>query len=368
MSAHLLHIFSTFVAGGPQVRTAQLIGALGADFRHSIVAMDGREDARSLLPPEVDCHVLPAPERGGSLRTVRRIRRLLGEVQPDLVLTYNWGAIEALMAARLGGRHGTLHHEDGFRPDELGGFKKRRIWARRLVLRGRDVIVPSNTLFRIATELWQLDAQRVHWIPNSVRVENFQPADGNASRRERLGIPRDAIVIGSVGHLRGEKNPVRLIEAVAAVECARALHVLMLGDGAERGNVEAAVERLGLRSRVHLVGHRENPAEDYRTMDLFALSSDTEQMPFALLEAMASGLAVVSTDVGDVRDMLPAEQREFCCQLDAPSLARAISRLLESDHKKLGRANRARAAERFSFERMVAAYRERLEAELAARA
>ena len=66
-------------------------------------------------------------------------------------------------------------------------------------------------------ELWQLDAQRVHWIPNSVRVENFQPADGNASRRERLGIPRDAIVIGSVGHLRGEKNPVRLIEAVAAV-------------------------------------------------------------------------------------------------------------------------------------------------------
>ena len=81
----------------------------------------------------------------------------------------------------------------------------------------------------------------------------------------------------------------RLVEAAARVRGERPLHLLVLGDGPERGPVEEAVGRLGLEGRVHLVGHREDTAEDYRTMDVFCLSSDTEQMPVALLEAMAEG-------------------------------------------------------------------------------
>jgi len=363
---HLLHVFSTFVAGGPQVRTARLLSAFGDRFRHTIVPMDGRTEARELLPQSLDCEVLSRPKASGTWRMVRELRGLLREQAPDLLLTYNWGAIEAVMAGRTLSRLPILHHEDGFRPDELAGFKKRRIWTRRWVLRGLDVIVPSHTLFEIATKLWRLEGKRVHWIPNGIEVSDFPSADGNLERRREIGIPEDALVLGSVGHLRGEKNPVRLIEALSLVERTRTqgdpeLHVLMLGDGPERGPVEEARERLGLADRVHLVGHREETAGDYRAMNVFTLSSDTEQMPVALLEAMAAGLPVVSTKVGDVPRILPEAQAGFVTPLSAQGLAEGITRVLEADRGALGRANQERVTESFSFGAMVEGYLERIE-------
>ena len=95
-SRNLLHVFSTFAAAGPQVRTARLIAALGPSWRHSILAMDGCTDARSLLPAEVE--ILEPLPRAGTLGTVRALRRLMRGLRPDLLLTYNWGAIEAVLA------------------------------------------------------------------------------------------------------------------------------------------------------------------------------------------------------------------------------------------------------------------------------
>ena len=355
------------------MRTARLARALGSDFQHSIVAMDGHTEARSLLPRDVDHTLLPAPPKAGTLRTVRSMRRILHDVRPDLVLTYNWGAIETVMAVRTSKGPPVIHHEDGFLPDEVEAFKRRRMWTRRVVLAGVPVVVPSHTLQTIATERWRLNPARVHWIPNGIRVDDFPAADGNPARRDELGIPTEALVVGSVGHLRGEKNPVRLIEALALVACERPVHLLMLGDGPERRAVEQAIERLDLTGRVHLVGHRESPQADYRSMDAFALSSDTEQMPVALLEAMACGLPVVATAVGDVERILPDGQRDLCVTISGGTttdrLAQALTRVcrmcLDGEARLLGDANRRRVTERFSFDRMVDAYRERFAEALA---
>jgi glycosyltransferase involved in cell wall biosynthesis len=362
--ARVLHVFSTFAPGGPQVRTVRLLPALERGWRHQIIALDGCTDARALLDPVLEVEVLAAPPRAGSARTTLALVQRFRALRPDLVLTYNFGALDALLAARMTGL-AVVHHEDGFLPDEVASFKRRRIWARRLVLPGtRAVIVPSFRLEEIARTLWRLDAPRLRRIPNGIRTEDFPARDGNARRRAELGIPADALVVGSVGHLRPEKNPVRLIEAFAEA-CAGSgaaldAHLLMLGDGPERARVEAAVKHHGLDARVHLVGHRAAPQADYQAMDVFALSSDTEQMPVALLEAMASALSVVATDVGDVRRILPEEQAPLVVPSDAAALARALTALLGDPARRaaLGRANRARVEHDFSFERMVAAYRE----------
>lgn len=358
MSARILHVFSTFAPGGPQVRTCRLLPELPRAWRHSVLALDGCTDARTLLDPALGVEVLAAPPRAGTLQTTLALARLLRRLRPDLLLTYNFGAFDALLAARLFGLGALVHHEDGFRPDEVTAFKRRREWARRLLLpRTRALIVPSFTLERIARERWKLPAALVRRIPNGIRVEDFARADRNPARRAALGIPADALVVGSVGHLRPEKNPVRLVQALRDVPA----HLLMLGDGPERARVEETVRELGLTARVHLPGHRAAPQDDYRTMDVFALSSDTEQMPVALLEAMASALPVAATDVGDVRRILPAEQAEFVVPAsNSPAaLARALAALASDPalRARLGAANRAHVEREFSFERMVAAYR-----------
>jgi L-malate glycosyltransferase len=362
VSARLLHVFSTFVPGGPQVRACRLLPELPREWRHQVMALDGRTDARSLLAPELGVEVLEAPPRASTPRTTLALARIFRRLRPELVLTYNFGALDALLAARLVGLTTVVHHEDGFRPDEVHGFKRRREWARRLLLPGtRAVVVPSFTLERIARERWRLAERLVRRIPNGIRLADFAPADGNPARRAELGIPAGARVVGWVGHLRPEKNPVRALEALAASGRADA-HLLVLGDGPERARVEEARARLGLAGRVHLAGHRADPRADYRAMDAFLLSSDTEQMPVALLEAMASALPVASSDVGDVRAILPAEQAGLVAPLGpgvVPALGAALARLLAEPGaaRALGAANRARVERDFAFEGMVEAYR-----------
>lgn len=367
MSLRLLHVFSTFDAGGPQVRTTRLIAGLGPDWKHDILPMDGKTGAVELLPEGATTRVLPPPPGKGTWQVLRHVRSIVSETRPDLVLTYNWGAIEALLAARTRGVR-VVHHEDGFLPDEARGFKRRRVWTRRLMLRGvRALIVPSRNLESIAREVWKLPASAVHWIPNGLQLERFPLRDGGASTRAELDIPDTAPVVGFVGHLRGEKNPLRMLEAFARVTDHEA-HLVVLGDGPERVALERFLEQADSAPRVHLVGHRSDPRPYYAAMDVFAMSSDTEQMPVAALEAMASGLPVVATDVGDLALMLPGKQRDALVSLQAPDpaaqLARALDGLLADPGRRaeLGRVNRQAVEERFSFARMLNAYRERYEA------
>ena len=340
---HLLHVFSNFVATGPELRTVELIGAFGRDFRHSILSMDGRTQAAERLPREVDVRILPSPPKAGSFATARRLRPILNEQRPDLVLTYNWGAFDMLFAARSLGFRRVIHHEEGFNEDEAEQFKRRRIWARRLVLPGAAaVVVPSQRLQKIAVDLWKLKPERVHLIPNGIRLDRFQPGQNK----------NDKLVVGTVGSLRAVKNHARLLDAVAKVPD---VHLLVVGDGEERPALERRAAEPDLAGRVRFAGYQESPAPFYQAMDVFALSSESEQMPVALLEAMASGLPVVSTDVGDVRAMLPPEQGRFV----GPDLATGIAGLARDAglRRQLGLLNRQRAGERYSFETMCAAYR-----------
>jgi L-malate glycosyltransferase len=362
---HLLHVVPTFVPAGLEMRTVHLIAGFGDEMTHSILSMDGRIDAADRLPPDAPVRLLPAPAKAGSLRTAVHLRQLLREEKPDLVLTYNWGAFDALLAARSLGFRRVLHHEDGFNADEALAFKRRRVLARRAVLPWVPrLVVPSQRLLTIATQLWKVPADRVRLIRNGIRLDVFTPSDGGPALRQELGIPGDALVVGTVGHLRAEKNYLRLLDACAALPAELRVHVLIVGDGEERSRLEERAAWPDLAGRVHLAGYRPDPHRFYRAMDVFAITSDTEQMPVCLLEAMASSLPVVSTDVGDIRAVLPAEQEPWLVPLEGEVthtiLARRLAELARDPgtRRRLGDLNRRRAEERFSFETMLSAYRE----------
>lgn len=362
---HLLHVVPTFVPAGLEMRTVHLIAGFGSDLRHSILSMDGRTDAADRLPPGAPVRLLPSPPKAGSLRTSIRLRQILREEKPDLVLTYNWGSFDALLAARSLGFHRVLHHEDGFNADESHAFKRRRVLARRAMLPWVPrVVVPSQRLYDIATQSWKVPADQVRLIRNGIHLDVFNRSNGGLALRQELGIPENALVVGTVGHLRAEKNHLRLLEACAALPAGLQVHVLLVGDGDERARLEERAARPDLAGRVHLAGYRPDPQRFFRAMDVFAISSDTEQMPVCLLEAMASCLPVVSTDVGDIRTVLPAEQEPWLVPLDGQATQGAFAQRLgelarnPALRRRLGERNRRQAEERFSFETMLAAYRE----------
>ena len=345
----LLHVFPGFGVGGAQVRFCAIANRLGPLWHHDIVAMDGNLACRERLAARVSAG-FPAVEarKGDTLGNLRRFHRVLRARRPDLLVTYNWGSIEWAMANLLAGR-AHVHIEDGFGPEERARQIPRRVLLRRLVLRRSTVALPSRTLWRIATGIWRLDPARVRYLPNGIDLARFGPMPD-----AHPGPP----VIGTVAALRTEKNLARLLGAFARVRPAHPARLVIVGDGPERPGLEALAATLGVAGAVDFVGHMAAPQAAYRGFDIFALSSDTEQMPLSLLEAMAAGLPVAATDVGDVAAMLAEANRPFVTALDDAALAAALAALLDRAdlRRALGAANRARAERDYDEAAMLRGY------------
>lgn len=332
------------------MRFAKLVKLHGPRYRHSVISLDGNmEMAARVAAPNVECEILDG-FKGGFIANTLSYRKVLAHRQPDVLVTYNWGAIEWALANRLFPLARHIHIEDGFGREEVKTQITRRIWMRRLALSGRrsTVVVPSKRLEDIALGTWKLDGKQLSYIPNGVDCERFTPADR---------APGGSIQIGTVAGLRPEKNVARLITAFDALAGRHThLRLVIVGDGPDRHALEQMVQALPSRAHIRFIGESATPELAMRQMDIFALSSDTEQMPLSVLEAMASGLPVVSTDVGDVARMVAPQNRGFIVRPDdfAASLERLV--LAENERRDIGAANRGRALELFSETQMADRY------------
>lgn len=361
----LLHVFPSFEVGGPQIRFVQIANRFGRVYRHVVVVLDGVTDVMQRLAPDVDAQLLSLPARSGHLwSNVKIFRNVLARVRPDLLVTYNWGSIEWAIA-NLDGRFRHLHFEDGFGPEEAEKQVARRVFTRRLVLRRSTVVVPSQTLYAVARDVWRLPLSRLFYVPNGIDCNRFN-GDPDPPSAIMAAIDRDLPVIGTVAGLRPEKNLHRLIDAFAELVRTRPAVLAIVGDGPERSILAAHAGRLGLDNSVIFTGMHSNPERLLPSFAVFALSSDTEQMPLSVLEAMAAGLPVAATDVGDVRRMVAAENQPFVVERDAASLSRAVQALLADPPRAaaIGAANRCRAMQVFNQEIMLDTYRKLFDGEM----
>ena len=356
----ILQCHSTFSLGGKEARSVRLMNAFGDRAEHAVLsAMPGRFEARAAIDPGVRVDFPSgAPSltgRPGPLRLGRLARYLRGF---DLVLTYNWGAFDAVMARRLFGGPPLVHHEDGFNEDEAETLNSRRNLYRRVGLPGAwRLVVPSRRLERIALSEWGQAPDRIVRIPNGVPIEPFArpPEPGAIPGFERRA---GEVVIGTVAGLRAVKNLPRLVRAFAAMTH-RESRLVIVGEGPESERIAAEARAAGVASRLLMPGFLADPSRWIGHFDIFALSSDSEQFPISMIEAMAAGLPAVATAVGDVPAMVSDDNRPL---IVAPGDEAAFAAALDSlaDQPKLrraiGAANRARAGADYGEKAMIAAY------------
>ena len=360
----LLHLHSSFAAGGKELRAAKLMNAFGPQVEHVVVsAVPGEMSAASAIDPAIPVTYpedFPALAGRPFPRRLHRIAQaMLGH---DLVLTYNWGAMDAVMAHTLFAEALRLpplvHHEDGFNQDEAERLKPVRNWFRRLALaRAQGLVVPSRRLETIARQVWHQPRGMVRRIANGIPVQAY----GQSCRSDALPrvIKRDGeLWLGTLAGLRAVKNLPRLVRAFAAMPAEWQL--VILGEGPERDAIRRTATELGIGHRVHLPGFVADPAKVLGLFDLFALSSDSEQFPISVVEAMAAGLAVASPRVGDVEAMVSGENRRFITPMgDDGALAAALCELAADPALRaaVGAANRTRAQAEYDEAAMVEAYR-----------
>ncbi len=358
---HILHCHSTFSLGGKEARAVRLMNAFGGAARHTVLsAVPDALDAREAIDSEI---IVDFPSRAPSLEgkpALARYRTLAGYMQRfDLVLTYNWGSMDAVMTRRMFPKDlpPLIHHEDGFNADETETLKTKRNLFRRLGLpAAHALVVPSQRLEAIALGVWKQPKERVHRIANGIDVKAYRskPTVSITGLRKKPG----EVVIGTLAGLRGVKNLPKLVRAAASIANSR---LVIVGAGPEREAICAEAARVGYADRLVMPGFMNGPHRYIGHFDIFALSSDSEQFPISLVEAMAAGLPVISTNVGDVTNIVSKENASFVVDAkDEMAFRAALVRLAGDANLRaaLGVTNGAKAKAQYDEAAMIAAYKE----------
>ena len=359
----ILHLHSTFDAGGKELRNVRLINEWGKEVDHAIVSGDlEKRGAAQMLGKKARVSWPKFPPLQGKPTPGRLAALAKAMAGYDLVCTYNWGAIDAVMAHTVFADAFKLpplvHHEDGFNEDEAQGLKKRRNWYRKIALgRAAALVVPSATLEDIALNVWSQPRTRVRRIPNGIDTRAFAAPP----RRDILpGLikHKDEFWLGTIAGLRAVKQLdvlVRVMEWMPAE-----WQLVIAGEGPEREALLAEAERIGVEDRVHLPGFVAEPAKLVGLFDMFALSSKSEQFPISVVEAMAAGLPVIAPRVGDIGAMVSSDNGPALVDPgDETALRKSLTRLADDPvtRKRMGQANRQKAREEFDERRMIERYR-----------
>ncbi len=290
----------------------------------------------------------------GAPRTIADLARHFRRHRFDAVHTHNPPPFfTAVPAARLARVPAIVHTKHG-----ANIYGPKALWASRLLCRATTAFVAvSPGTAQVARRKERVDPSRLHTIENGIPLGDFGPnPEARAKIRNQLGIPLNATVVGSVGRLATEKNYGLFLRAMAPLVGPN-VHVLLVGEGADRPTIERAISP-NMAPYVHLTGMRSDVPDLLAAMDVFTLTSKTEGLPLAIPEAMASGLGIVATRVGGIPDIVPEGVGTLVDSEDEQGLTAAYGAFLadESRRRQAGSAARKLALERFSIESMADAY------------
>jgi glycosyltransferase involved in cell wall biosynthesis len=365
--------------GGPSIQAIGLTTAL-EPFGFQTRLLHGRlgpdeGDMSYLLPAGADAHYVESLCRPiaplDDLRTLLRLYRELRSIRPAIVHTHmaKAGLLGRLAAAAYNLTRGpasrarvvhTYHGhvlEGYFSPIVSAVFITMERWLARA---SHALVAISPAIRRDLADTYRIGREaQYRVVPLGFDLGGFAAINDadRAGARRALNLPADVPVVTTVGRLTAIKQHELFLDSVARVARRHpAVVALIAGDGERRAELEALAATLGIADRVRWLGWRRDLATIYGATDVFLLTSRNEGTPVAIIEAMASGVAVVSTDVGGVKDVVSAADVGILAPFgDAAGLAAGTAALLDDAARRRAMGERARATvlARFGFDRLV---------------
>ena len=335
-------------------------------YRHAIICMTEYTDFSQRIRRD-DVALYSLHKRAGKdLGVHLRLRRLLRELQPDIVHTRNLATLEAQVTALLAGVRARVHGEHGWNVGDLDGSRGKHRLLRRVVrpLVGQYIALSQQQMTYLRQAVGVPPA-RLNHVCNGVDIDRFSPPPPQWLSPLPAGFaPPGTRVIGSVMRMQAVKAPEDLVQAFIELrqrlpEQFARLRLVIVGDGPRLEAVAQQLAGAGVADQAWLPGARDDIPDLLRAMDVFVLPSLAEGICNTVLEAMASGLPVLATDVGGNPDLVEPGVTGSLLPAGHPrALADALARYLADPDRcaQEGRVARTRAEEKFSLQSMVQGY------------
>lgn len=373
--AHVVYRFDT---GGLENGLVNLINHMPADrYRHVVIALTQVTEFRHRVRrPDVEFIALDKPP-GHAIKLYPRLAALFRQLKPDVVHTRNLAALECALPAWWAGVPVRVHGEHGRDVEDKDGTNRKYQWLRRAYRPWvTHYVALSRDLAGYLGDKVGVPPARMSQVYNGVDTTRFHPAEGAAPAPE--GCPFDPArhwLVGTVGRMQTVKDQpmlarafVRLLARHPALR--ERVRLVMAGAGPLLPEVQHIVGEAGLADLCWLPGERADVADVMRALSCFALPSQAEGISNTILEAMASGLPVVATDVGGNAELVEAGSTGLVvAAMNDEAMADAIARLAldPAAAAAMGTAGRVRAVGQFSLEAMVARYQGIYDQQLRAR-
>lgn len=362
----VVHLIYRLDFGGLETLVVECINRMPPDkYRHAVVCLTDYTDfSCKIQRPDVTVHALHKPA-GLGLQTHLKLFRLLRQLRPTILHTYNLGTIEYALTAALVNVPIRVHAEHGREASDPDGKNRKHNLLRRLLIPLIDRYVPvsADLSHWLKHTVGVPDAKNL-LIHNGVDTDRFKPAPDRAAITQLTGWPQNCFVIGTVGRIQDVKNHAALVDAFIRL---RQLHpdkndllrLAIVGDGPLLPALKQKVQAAGIADLIWLPGARSDIAEIMQIFSVFTLPSIAEGTPVTILEAMATALPVVATQVGGIPEVVvDNDTGMLVAASDTAALAGALASYLQQPQlaARHGANGRTRVAQKNSITAMVLAY------------